>query len=109
LFRLAKAFQASPAKKSWWAGTDRAWRQAWQTQGQALAILVSHFEELLKKEGVTRITTAGQPFDPSVMTAVAAEPDETRPPQTVLEEIAAGYRRRGELLRPAQVKVSVRR
>ena len=40
------------------------------------------------------------------MMAVAAEVDGTRPPQTVLEETAAGYTRHGELLRAAQVKVS---
>ena len=40
------------------------------------------------------------------MTAVATEPNQQRPPQTVLEEIAPGYSRQGELLRTAQVKVS---
>jgi molecular chaperone GrpE (heat shock protein) len=40
------------------------------------------------------------------MMAVAVESDATRPPQTVLEELAAGYAREGELLRAAQVKVS---
>jgi molecular chaperone GrpE (heat shock protein) len=107
MHRLARAFQATPQKKGWWSGNDPAWRQAWETQRQAFAILLSHFEEWLKKEGVARIEVMGQPFDPAVMTAVAAVPDAKRPAQTVLEEVAAGYRRRGELLRPAQVKVSV--
>jgi molecular chaperone GrpE len=60
----------------------------------------------LSKEGVVRIETTGQPFDPAVMMAVAAEADPAHPPQTVLEELAAGYCRHDELLRPAQVKVS---
>jgi hypothetical protein len=108
MHRLARAFAAPPvAKRSWWgAGGDAAWRQAWDAQQQALAILVSHVEELLAKEGVARIVAAGQPFDPAVMMAVAVESDATRPPQTVLEELAAGYTREGELLRAAQVKVS---
>jgi molecular chaperone GrpE (heat shock protein) len=106
--RLAKAFESSPAKKSWWGGTDADWRRAWEAQRQGFAILVSHFEELLKKEGLTRIEVVGQPFDPTVMAAVAVEQDSSRPAQTVLEEIAPGYRRRGQLLRPAQVKVSAR-
>ena len=106
MYRLAKAFETRPARKSWWPGSDQAWREAWERQSQGLSILLSHFEELLKKEGVTRIQTVGQPFDPSVMTAVAAETDPARPAQVVLEEIAPGYRRRGELLRPAQVKVN---
>jgi hypothetical protein len=108
LHRLAKAFASPPARKSWWGGSDSAWRQAWETQRQGLDILVSHFAELLKKEEITRIETLGQPFNPTEMTAVAAEPNSERPAQTVLEELTPGYRRRGELLRPAQVKVSVR-
>ena len=106
MHRIARAFQSPPAKTSWWHGNDDAWRKAWETQSQGFSILVGHLEALLKKEGVSRIDTLGQPFDPAVMTAVAAEPDATRPPQSVLEELAAGYRRDGELLRPAQVKVS---
>ena len=105
MHRIARAFQAPP-KGHWWQGDDTLWRKAWETQRQGFNILVSHLEELLKKEGVTRIDTLGQPFDPAVMTAIAAESDATRPPQTVLEELAAGYHRHGELLRPAQVKVS---
>ena len=110
MHRLARAFQSPPpAKKSWWGGRgDTAWRRAWESQRQALDILVSHLEGLLKKEGVTRIDTAGQPFDPAVMMAVAAEPDAIRPPQTVLEELAAGYRLHGEVLRVAQVRVTRR-
>jgi len=108
MHRQARAFQSPPpAKKTWWGGrSDTAWRRAWESQRQALDILVSHVEGLLKNQGVTRIDTAGQPFDPAVMMAVAAEPDATRPPQTVLEELAAGYRLHGEVLRVAQVKVT---
>lgn len=109
MHRLARAFQSPPAaaRKSWWGGSnDDAWQKAWSSQRQAFDILVSHLEELLKKEGVTRLESLGQPFDPAFMLAVAAEPDATRPAQTVIEEVAAGYRRHGELLRAAQVKVS---
>jgi hypothetical protein len=107
LNRIRKAFESPPQKTSWWQGRgNAAWLKAWETQGQALAILASHIEELLRAEGVTRLGALGQPFDPATMTAVAAEPDSAHPPQTVLEELAAGYRRHGELLRTAQVKVS---
>ena len=107
LNRIRKAFESPPQKTSWWQGrSNSVWLKAWENQGQALAILASHIEELLKKEGVTRLDALGQPFDPTTMTAVAAEPDSAHPPQTVLEELALGYRRHGELLRAAQVKVS---
>jgi hypothetical protein len=97
---------ASPPATSWWGGTS-LWRQAWENQRQAADILLGHLESLLKKEGLTPIETLGRPFDPSSMTAVAAEADNTRSDQTILEEIAPGYRLRGELLRTAQVKVSL--
>ncbi len=108
--RLARVFAAPPAVKRPWlsfgADGDTAWRTTWAAQHDALNILVAHLESLLQKEGVTRIATLGQSFDPAVMMAVAAETDATLPPQTVLEETAAGYTRHGELLRAAQVKVS---
>ena len=104
LQRVARVF-ASPPAGSWWRGT-KPWREAWESQRQALDILAGHFDALLKQEGVTRIESRGQPFDAASMSAVAAEPDDSKPDQTVLEELAVGYRLRGELLRPAQVKVS---
>ena len=107
LQRIARAFRSPPpAKHSWLRRRPSAWPKAWDTQHQAFEIVLSHLEGLLKKEGVTRLEVLGQPFDPSHMTAVAAEPDAHCPAQTVLEELAPGYRRHGELLRPAQVKVS---
>ena len=110
MHRLDRAFASPPeAKRAWWgASADRRWRQSWEAQHQALDILVGHLEGLLTREGVTRIDTAEKPFDPTTMMAVATEPDATRPPQTVVEEIAAGYLRDGELLRAAQVKVTLR-
>ena len=104
LHRLANALAAPPAKK-WWGG-DAHWRLAWNNQRQGLDILLSHVETLLARAGVTRFTALHQPFDPAAMSAVAAEPSTQWPPQTVLEEVVAGYRLHGELLRVAQVKVS---
>jgi len=111
LQRIAKAFLLAPRRprRTWWGGgAGEAWSKAWDSQRQAFAILLSHLEELLSKEGVVRLDTLGQRFDPLLMTAVAAEPDPSRPPQTVIEELAAGYRRHDELLRPAQVKVTTK-
>jgi hypothetical protein len=105
-YRITDAFSHPPARKSWWAGNATAWRQAWEKQRQGFAILVSHFEELLRKEAVARLEVRGKPFDVALMTAVATADDPQFPPQTVLEEILPGYTRRGELLRTAQVKVN---
>jgi len=107
LRRVTQAFESPPPKRRWWE-SDGRWTERWAAQRQALGIVVSHLEEFLRREGVTRLEALGQSFDPITMAAVAAELDPTRPTQTVLEEIAPGYRRQGELLRPAQVKVSRR-
>ncbi|MBM3832040.1 MAG: nucleotide exchange factor GrpE [Verrucomicrobia bacterium] len=103
--RLNDAFHSAPRKR-WWQN-DGSWRQAWETQRQGSEILITHAEALLKEAGVTRFQTLQQPFDPTVMTAVATERAVDIPPQTVIEELAPGYRLRGELLRVAQVKVSL--
>ncbi|MGA2262445.1 MAG: nucleotide exchange factor GrpE [Acidobacteriota bacterium] len=108
LRRLAQAY-VSPPKKRWLRLSDTAWMRAWENQRAAFNITLGHFETLLAQEGLTRIECLGRTFDPSVMAAVEAEPDMQQPDNTVLEEFAAGYYRHGELLRPAQVKVSVRR
>jgi molecular chaperone GrpE len=105
LERLARAF-GQPPKKSWWSDND-PWEKAWGSQRQAFGIVLSHFNELLLKEGVTPFDTQGKAFDPAIMTAVAAETNPSQPHQTVLEVLAAGYLRHGELLRPAQVKIAL--
>lgn len=106
LHRMAAAFAVSPGK-AWWGGGGK-WQEAWETQRQGFEILLSHVEALLKNAGITRLTNLHQPFDPATMAAVAVEPSLDWPNGTVLEEVAAGYQLRGELLRVAQVKVSTR-
>ncbi len=105
MHRLASAF-GSPPRISWWV-RDAAWQQAWSAQREGLDILVSHLESFLKTEGVIRVEAAGKPFDPAIMIAVARESNPQYPHHTVMEEVAPGYHHRGELLRPAQVKVTV--
>lgn len=102
--RVGRAFESTPPRP-WWGG-DSAWRKAWETQRQAFGIVTDHLEALLRKSGVVRLLVTGTPFDPTCMVAVATEPSGQHPPQTVLEEILAGYLRQDELLRPAQVKLS---
>jgi len=108
LRRLGEAFSSTPGKR-WWSFGDAVWRKSWEAQRAAFEILVSHFEALLAQEGLTRIECLGKAFDPSTMAAVAVEPDSGQPDNIVIEELAAGYYRRDELLRPAQVKVTVNR
>jgi hypothetical protein len=107
LNRIGTAFARRPARA--WGWGLGAWRKAWATQGEALDIVREHLVTLLTRAGIEPIRSLGAAFDPLAMTAVAAEPDPTRPHQTVIEELSPGYRWGGDVLRTAQVKVSVNR
>jgi len=66
---------------------------------QARALLL----DTLEKEGLERVGADGEPFDPTVHDAVAHAEGEGGP--IVDEVLRAGYRWRGQVLRPAMVKV----
>ena len=64
---------------------------------------------LLEKEGVKRIPTVGEPFDPHKHEAVAqVEAADGVADHTVAEEIQVGYTMHGKVLRPAMVKVATK-
>jgi molecular chaperone GrpE (heat shock protein) len=76
-------------------------------QADAIGILQSHLDTLITRAGLERIETLGRPFDPATMTAVESAADAEKPDHTVLAELLMGWRHAGgELLRPAQVRVS---
>jgi molecular chaperone GrpE len=59
--------------------------------------------DTLSKEGLERSGAVGEPFDPTVHDAVAHAEGEDGP--VIDEVLRAGYRWRGQVLRPAMVKV----
>lgn len=64
--------------------------------------------DVLSKEGLERIVPEGQPFDPGLHDAVAHEPaegDGAPEAPEVSEVMRAGYLWKGQVLRPAMVKV----
>ena len=62
---------------------------------------------LLDKEGVKRIPTVGEPFDPHKHEAVArVEAGDGMADDTVAEEVQVGYTMHGKVIRPAIVKVA---
>lgn len=72
---------------------------------QGVELTYREFGRLLAAEGVTRIEAVGQPFDPNLHEALSMQPDRGKP-DTVVEEIEAGYQLNGTLLRPARVVVA---
>ncbi len=72
------------------------------SQDKTIEISISHFLDILKSEGVTRITAVGQEFDPLLMEAISTvEGDEGK----VINEVRAGFLLNEKLLRAAQVTV----
>jgi molecular chaperone GrpE len=67
-----------------------------------LQVSINHFLDILKSEGVTRIKTEGEKFDPLVMEAITTvEGEEGK----VVAETRAGFMLHDKLLRAAQVTV----
>jgi molecular chaperone GrpE len=63
---------------------------------------------VLEALGVKQITAVGEPFNPHIHEAVVTEETEEFEPDTIIQEIRAGYRLGDKLIRPALVKVSKR-
>jgi molecular chaperone GrpE len=59
--------------------------------------------------GVKPIAAVGEPFDPHIHEAVVTEATDDFEPDTVMQEIVAGYRLGDKLIRPALVKVATRK
>ena len=73
--------------------------------GQGIAMIHRQFDELWKKYGVAEVDTSGS-FDPNVHEAVATEPSDEVPKDTILGVLRKGYFLNDKLLRPALVKVA---
>jgi len=73
---------------------------------QAITLCVNQFLQVLEHEGVRRIETVEQPFNPEYMECVTTEPAEDGKDNSVLKEVRAGFLFHGTIvLRTAQVIV----
>lgn len=90
---------------------DRALKVETQDKEYARGIEMIHqrFSETLKKLGLTPIESEGQTFDPNVHYAVEMSPTDEAADQTILAEYQKGFYFKGKLLRPAMVKVAVKK
>jgi len=62
-------------------------------------------EEFLKNQGVEKIKSVGEKFDPNFMEVVETVEAKGKASGIVIEEIQKGYKINGRLLRPAKIKV----
>ncbi len=79
-------------------------------QDGGLTASIKQFEDVLKSEGVEKIETMGQEFNPQIMECVVTEQVDPSAASgqgegKVLDELQAGYMLYDKVLRPAKVKV----
>ena len=72
-----------------------------------LEMVVDNLKAALTDAGVTPIACEGKPFDPLRQEAVVREENSEYAPNTVVAELRKGDLLKGELLRPAIVKITV--
>ncbi len=74
--------------------------------GKALRALGTMLMDILAKEGLERVDQRNVPFDPSIHDAVAHTEGEAGDTETMVDEVLrSGYRWKGQVLRPAMVRV----
>jgi molecular chaperone GrpE len=69
-------------------------------------LISKQLADVLESFGIEPIAAVGERFDPHIHEAVVTEPSDEYEPDTVIEELARGYRIGDKLLRPAMVKVA---
>ena len=72
-----------------------------------LQMVVDNLKGALTDAGVTPIICEGKTFDPLRHEAVVREESTEHAPNTVIAELRRGYLLKGELLRPAMVKITI--
>ncbi len=73
---------------------------------EGLEMVLRQFQDALAGLGIERIATVGKAFDPAEHEAVQHVHSDEIPPGAIVQELQAGYRWQGKLLRPALVVVS---
>jgi len=73
---------------------------------EGVEMVLGSLLDFLRVQGVTRVDTVGQPFDPRLHEAVDHRASAEHQPNTVVEEYHRGYVTGDRVLRPARVAVS---
>ena len=76
---------------------------------KGVELIYQRMADTLTKLGLEPIVTAGQSFDPNLHQAVERVETQDAEDQAILGEFQRGYNFKGKLLRPAMVRVAVRR
>lgn len=71
-----------------------------------IGMVSQQFYDVLAEMGIQPIKSVGEPFDPNLHEAVAAEQTNKFPPHTVVAELLRGFRLDDKIIRHSLVKVS---
>lgn len=69
-------------------------------------MLEKAFVSSLEKLGIEKIEAVGKPLDPNVHNVLAVAKDESKEDGIILDEVQAGYRMQGKVIRCSQVLVN---
>lgn len=73
---------------------------------EGVRLVYQNLRKALGEHGLEPIEAMDRPFDPHVHEAIMQQPAADCDPNTVLEEVAKGYRLKDRVIRPAKVVVS---
>jgi molecular chaperone GrpE len=90
----------------WIEAVDSVDRALGMQPSDGLRSVLDQIESILTRQGVERVGTAGDRFDPELHEAISVRESDEVPDRTVLDVARSGYRRGERVLRPAQVVVS---
>ncbi len=76
---------------------------------KGVEMILNQLHKLLKDNGVEKIKTIGEKFNPHIHEAVATIETEKYEDDIVAEEVSPGYMLNGRLLRAAKVRISKRK
>ena len=76
--------------------------EAWQN---GVELIFTQFGEVLKKNGLEKIETEGQKFDPNFHQAVMRVQNEELEDDDIAQELQKGYMVKGRVIRPSMVQV----
>lgn len=73
---------------------------------KGIEIIYNQFRSILEKQGLERIKSKGEKFDPQIHHAVLQVDSDKHSEDIVIEEMQPGYKFKGKLVRAALVKVA---
>jgi molecular chaperone GrpE len=74
---------------------------------EGLNLILARLRRAMKQQHVERFDAVGQAFDASTMNAIGAVVSDEYPAGHVAEQLSPGYRWRGQILRFAEVRVTI--